>query len=53
MHPDELDDLFHYWNASPPANELVAAYLGVTPKKKGPSSEDEVREFAAALGLGG
>lgn len=53
MSPEELDDVFAYWNASPPVNELVAAYLGVTPKTaqdSTPSSEEDVRAFAAALG---
>lgn len=43
--------LLRYWSEMPPAGELVAAYLGVKPKKTRPSSRKEIESFAAKLGL--
>ena len=51
-----MEDLYTYWRRSPPANEMVAAYLGIGSDAPAPplesaslKTEDDARRLADAL----
>ncbi len=47
---DDVACIFDYWQDSPPVNELVAAYMGVKPKQRGPAKGPTIAGLMAALG---